>query len=485
MCQFIPVNCNEHEDHPHCKEVFLRKEIEKHRQECTFKMMACPLKCPKKFSKMEEVKEHCEEDCINRKVTCNRCKVTILCYQLDDHDTICLGKIIKCPHRNILGSFGGCTEEFERKQLSEHLKTCKFEPFKEAFRGINMYMMTLERKIELIQQEYKEELSTLSTLRLCAADVRSTEQLRNILKYNPAVRSLHLIDFQPGPHCLMLMDVMMANETVESINLRGSEIEKTGAVLLGKALKNNHTVQTLILADNSIGDQGVEYLSKSLESNKTLRYLDLAGNNIGDKGMERFCRFLTSNFTIEQLDLSWNNIRSKSVENLIPVLEHKRCNIRILELGNNEIGYKGAESIAKTLEVNQSLISLDLDHTKIGTKGCEAIAKALEKNNTLQKLILAENYIEDRGAEVLADGLLLNSSISIVDLEGNMIGDVGANNIVKAMDKSAALAFAQSREFGNMMRTIYLRRNQISRIGLRNATKFVKYVRVISDRGEK
>jgi len=52
-CQYAPVNCNEHEDHPDCKEVLPRKNIEKHRQECAYKMIGCPLRCLKKFYSSE------------------------------------------------------------------------------------------------------------------------------------------------------------------------------------------------------------------------------------------------------------------------------------------------------------------------------------------------------------------------------------------------------------------------------------------------
>ncbi|CAB4383000.1 uncharacterized protein OCT59_021650 [Rhizophagus irregularis] len=483
-CQFVPVNCNEHENHPDCKLVFKRKEIDKHREECNYKMTSCPLNCKRKFYDLEALESHVKVECINRPIACPTCNQPLLYHELKDHDFVCLKKIINCPHKNILGSFGGCSEEFERKDLYEHLKSCKIEPFKEAFRGINMHMMTLERKIELLQISYKEELDKLSTLKLHSEDVTTAGQIRNILKYNPAIRSLHLLEFQPGTKWQYITEVLQSNDIISTVSLKGSEIEKVGAVLLAKALKHNNFIHTLILSDNNIGDQGIEYLSKSLEISKTIKVIDLAGNNFGDKGMELLCRALESNNSIESIDLSWNNFRTKGIESLSKVLERSRCKILNLDLSNNDIGYKGIESLAKGLGLNRSIRTLNLDHTKVGNKGIEYLSKSLEKNFTLEKLILADNHIDDRGAEFLSYALLVNQTLHTLDLEENSISDIGTDLMIKSINKSALIAFSGGNyvDYGNMIRTIFLRKNSTTREGLRNSTKGIQFVRVVTER---
>ncbi|RIA89093.1 hypothetical protein C1645_214615 [Glomus cerebriforme] len=447
-------------------------------------MISCPLKCKGKFYEMKVLELHVSEECINRPVSCPTCNQPLLYHELQGHDFVCLKKIISCPHKNILGSFGGCPEEFERKDLYEHLKSCKIEPFKEAFRGINMQMMTLERKIELLQRSYKEELDKLSTLKLHAEDVSTPDQVRTILKYNPAIRSLHLLEFQPGIRWQCLTEVLQTNDIITTISLKGSEIERVGAVLLAKALKHNNYIHTLILSDNNIGDQGIGYLSKSLEINKTIKQIDLAGNNLGDKGMELLCRALELNSSIEIIDLSWNNFRTKGIEFLSKVIERTRCKIHTLNISNNDIGYKGIENLAKGLEFNSSIISLNLEHTKVGNKGVEYLSMSLEKNVTLEKLILADNHIDDRGIELLSDAISVNQTLHTLDLENNSISDIGTDLIIKSMNKSAFVAFSSGNNsgFGNMIRTIYLRRNAITREGLRNSIKGIKFVRVVSER---
>ncbi|CAJ0823298.1 3255_t:CDS:2, partial [Entrophospora sp. SA101] len=127
-CQFVPVRCDEHEDHPDCKEVLQRKNIEDHRKKCSYKMIRCPLWCNKKFYDMETLEQHREKECVNRQITCPQCNEIMLFHGLKEHDFNCLKKRIPCIHKNILGSYGGCNAEFERCQLEDHLSYPKIYP---------------------------------------------------------------------------------------------------------------------------------------------------------------------------------------------------------------------------------------------------------------------------------------------------------------------------------------------------------------------
>lgn len=55
---------------------------------------------------------------------------------------------------------------------------------------------------------------------------------------------------------------------------------------------------------------------------------------------------------------------------------------------DNEIGEDGCKVIAKSLETNSCLTSLDLYRNEIKDEGCIALAYSLQKNTTLIKLSL-------------------------------------------------------------------------------------------------
>ncbi|KAL1925738.1 uncharacterized protein VTP21DRAFT_621 [Calcarisporiella thermophila] len=437
-CQEMLVYCNVHEEYPDCKAILPRKLIDEHRKSCAFKMISCSLGCSKKFYKEEELKEHVSNDCINREVPCKMCHAVFrLCDQYE-HDEVCPKRVIPCPHRNILGHMGGCTEMVEREKIGHHLSHCKYEPLKEAFTAIRLQTLALEKRIDQLQQETIKDLDQLTTLRLHAADVSTADQLKSILKYNPAIRSLHALDFQPGPSWQLFAETLMENDTLVKVNLKGSEIENLGAVLLAKAIRVNHRLRSLDLTDNCVSDQGLEHIAKALDVNQTLTFIDLSGNEIGDKGIEVFARTLEHpNVALEHIDLSWNNTRNRGAEALGRALSLNR-RIRFLDLRANEIGSKGCEQLAHSLRINSVLCTLHLGYNKIGSKGCEYLARALEANTTLRTLVLAENYIENAGAEFLAVGLMKNHSLSTLDLDRNQIGPDGAESLVRAMNSSLA-----------------------------------------------
>jgi len=65
-------------------------------------------------------------------------------------------------------------------------------------------------------------------------------------------------------------------------------------------------------------------------------------------------------------------------------------------LWNNHIGDQGAQFLAKALETNTTLTTLDLCNNHIGDQGAQFLAKALETNTTLTTLDLSCNQIRNR-----------------------------------------------------------------------------------------
>ena len=79
----------------------------------------------------------------------------------------------------------------------------------------------------------------------------------------------------------------------------------------------------------------------------------------------------------------------------------------------NQIGATGAAALAKALEFNSSLTSLNLSDNEIKEKGAAALAKALKSNSSLTSLNLNANQIKDTGATALAKTLESNSSLTL------------------------------------------------------------------------
>merc|ERR1712137_418817 len=100
---------------------------------------------------------------------------------------------------------------------------------------------------------------------------------------------------------------------------------------------------------------------------------------------------------------------------------------------NNKIGPEGATAIAKALEVNRVLTTLNLSgpFQNIGDQGAAAIAEALKVNRVLTKLNLAANDIMDEGATALASALEVNAVLTSLDVGFNQLTEEAALSIVR------------------------------------------------------
>eukprot|EP00944_MAST-04C_sp_MAST-4C-sp1_P015928 g15928.t1 len=80
----------------------------------------------------------------------------------------------------------------------------------------------------------------------------------------------------------------------------------------------------------------------------------------------------------------------------------KNSKEKTIDLSKHNLTAAHATAIAKALETNTTLSSLNLYSNNIGDEGATAIAKALETNNTLQVLTLLDgNNIGDEAKTVL------------------------------------------------------------------------------------
>ncbi|MES2214743.1 MAG: hypothetical protein V4485_01815 [Pseudomonadota bacterium] len=79
--------------------------------------------------------------------------------------------------------------------------------------------------------------------------------------------------------------------------------------------------------------------------------------------------------------------------------------------------------IAKALQSNPHITSLNVCRNYIGAEG----AKALAKNKTLEHLYVSNNNIGDQGAKDLAK----NKTLKRLDVSNNIIGDQGAKDLAK------------------------------------------------------
>ena len=146
------------------------------------------------------------------------------------------------------------------------------------------------------------------------------------------------------------------------------------------------------------------------------------------------------------VDLSANEIGPRGAATVAAAL---RDNIVLKELvlSNNSVGHVGATALAGALHCNGTLETLELWGNGVRSDGAAQLADALQHNHALRRLGLRENEVgvslvrgELMGAGAqLAKALATNRTLTDLDLWGNRVGDDGAGLVLGALETNQTL----------------------------------------------
>lgn len=133
-----------------------------------------------------------------------------------------------------------------------------------------------------------------------------------------------------------------------------------------------------------------------------------------------------------------------------------------VNLSNLCIGPTHAESVARSMILNETVTTLDLSMCDLGTDGAVAVVHCLQKNKALEHLVLNGNFmgppvaikaahmlslptcflqslsvscnsIGDEGAIALASALRVNKQLTFLNVRSNGITDAGATALLESM----------------------------------------------------
>ena len=203
------------------------------------------------------------------------------------------------------------------------------------------------------------------------------------------------------------------------------------------ALKSVEGILDFDLSENNLQSLGCMEIVKLLPGNEhnqglcELRRLNLGNNNITDEGVEHLCTALThTNGKLNSLDLGLNKITDKGVEHLSTAFTCTNCKLNSLNLAYNNITDKGVEHLSAALtRTNCKLNSLNLWYNNITDEGVEHLSTVLTRTNCkLNSLYLGGNNITDEGIKHLSTALTrANWKLKSLNLEFNKITQQGKN----------------------------------------------------------
>lgn len=197
-----------------------------------------------------------------------------------------------------------------------------------------------------------------------------------------------------------------------SICCWGAQFGDVGVRHIAEALPQLPLCVKLELMDCNVGVAGCEALATALRKRKTafLKILRLDHNpNIGAAGIVALSEGLHYNSSVHTLSLAHCNLRGEGGEHVKTILSTQDIGIRALSLESNELGRVGFAAIAKGLEVNRSLTSLNLSCNKFGgeldVEVMEQFCAALMTNKACSKLNLDGNLLGEKCTKMMVDKL--------------------------------------------------------------------------------
>jgi hypothetical protein len=136
--------------------------------------------------------------------------------------------------------------------------------------------------------------------------------------------------------------------------------------------------------------------------------LDLRESGVGPRCAQVVASVLSKCNQYSVINLSGNLLRDPGTTAIARCLQ-RNVAIRTLDVRSNNIGVAGGVKLAEALEVNGTLDELDLsgisgiNRNHIGTAGCAAMGKALALNESLRTLYISSNGIGGEGVTALAE----------------------------------------------------------------------------------
>lgn len=241
-------------------------------------------------------------------------------------------------------------------------------------------------------------------------------------------RSLNAKDRGIGPRFAEAIAASLeSGYLIRHINLADNRIGLEGCRLLANALGRGNLV-SLDLSGNHLGPQSSKPLIHVLKSNPCLNWLNVGGNELGNACVREIVQAATNTaLPLVHLNLSKNNVSSVGAVAIGKLLPKMR--LKLLDLSWNGINGRGAQTlisaITKAIQSNV-LEEVHLGWNAVGScSAIEGLARSLEKNKSMQTLDLKSNNIHEKTAVIFAESLFSNKTLSKLILDDNPLGRLG------------------------------------------------------------
>ncbi|XP_052795635.1 leucine-rich repeat-containing protein 74B-like isoform X2 [Mya arenaria] len=193
-----------------------------------------------------------------------------------------------------------------------------------------------------------------------------------------------------------------------------------------------------ILRHRQMTPNEIKALAVALVVNSSVETLDLGDNDIGQKGAEYIADMLRENNFIKHINLEDNNLGAAGVKHMVDLVK-QLDSITSLNIAGNGLRECDSEVIRPLIEDTLNLKHLSVAHNQLRMVGGEVIGEALVWNDTMETLDLSWNNLRRDGAVLVAEGLAENTCLKKLNLAWNGFYLDGCRALSRALEDNKTL----------------------------------------------
>ena len=219
------------------------------------------------------------------------------------------------------------------------------------------------------------------------------KKFANSLCEMSCLRHLNVAGISSAKDSMAIIVKSMANcYFLSGLDLSFSQVEDSGASLLGDLLERGCPLTSLRLRNSHIKREGAKKLLNAMKRHPRLTYFDIGGNKIGSGTLCLLGENLICNRSIKEIIADDCGFSSDGCETLSRALKTNNV-LQHLDISRNSIGDGGSNMLADSLKYNTALLSLGLNFCEVSNKGFSSLLDSLLSNVRLATLKLCYNYI--------------------------------------------------------------------------------------------
>ncbi|XP_063325347.1 NACHT, LRR and PYD domains-containing protein 12-like isoform X4 [Pelmatolapia mariae] len=266
---------------------------------------------------------------------------------------------------------------------------------------------TNQETVQYIKEKISENLSAEKSINLfhCLNELNDrslVEEIQQSLRSG----SLSTDKLSPAQWSALVFILLSSENDLDVFDLKKYSASEEALLRLLPVVQVSNKA---LLSGCNLSERSCEALSSVLRSQScNVRELNLNNNNLQDSGV----KFLSLGVAIphcklESLRLRGCNLSERSCETLSPVLISNCSSLKELDLSDNNLQDTGVKLLSLAAKSPHcKLQTLRVSHGNLTERSCEALSSVLNcQSSSLRVLNLSNNNLQDSGVKLLSAGL--------------------------------------------------------------------------------